>query len=401
VKKLFALPALLLTLTQLVHAQKFTPGYYVTTSGDTVKANLVVRKKNRHIRGLATHDGKLLKPADLSAAGIGRVNYVVRALSIDKSPKAGNVTDTMLLEVMSREKISLLFSVDEYDKNHFFIEDENGAITELGLRVFDQGDGITFQELPVYKDKLKSLFPACRDLTGEIDKTGYTKNDIHSIFEKLYECKYGAAPKMEITKDVVNDFGIIAGVSSTDVTLKERAGAPSSVAPDLVFDKSNDLTGGFFMESRFAKLGKQFSLRNELTHRKYDETSKDYYQGKGQTSLFGSIAASYVKYTILARLAISQNTMRPFVSAGLSPSLLIGSSNRLLTITNGAPQIQPLLNKVKSFEVGYFFGAGLIYNRFSIEARVERSTGLNPENLKTSVGTLYIMVSFKLWESYY
>lgn len=394
------LSILFLAAASVATAQKFIEGYYVKISGDTVKTDVFLRKKNGHILGLLSKDGQLFGVRDLKAAGVGKANYVVKAVEIDKSPKAKTEYDTMFLEILSREKISLLYSVDENDKSHFFIEDEVGTMIELVLHILDQGDGVTFQELPVYKATLKAMFANCKDLTADIDKTHYSKNSIRSIFGKLYECTYGTPPGIQATKSVVNDFGLTAGVSSTSLKFENPSGG-TAFAPRLMFDKSNDITGGIFMESKFPRMGKAFSLRNEITHRKYDASSDDYYNGVGQTSLFGSVKASYVKYSISGRMAISQHELKPFAAVGLSPAWLLSSGSKALVIVNGATHSEQLLGKVKSFEFGYFFGAGLMYNSFTFEARVEQSTGLNPETCKSKVNTVYVMLSYRLWEGDY
>src|SRR5690242_10899849 len=105
--------------TNVVVAQKFTPGYYVRNSGDTVHTNLFLRKKKGDILGVLSEGGRLVGPRDIIAASVGNVNYVVKIVSIDKTPKISRpVADTVFLEVMSREKISLLYSIDENDKAH-------------------------------------------------------------------------------------------------------------------------------------------------------------------------------------------------------------------------------------------------------------------------------------------
>jgi hypothetical protein len=303
----------------------------------------------------------------------------------------------MFLEVMSREKISLLYAIDEYEKSHYFIEDENGTITELGLRILDKGDGLTFQELPTYKQTLKSLFPGC--LANEIDATRYTKNAIYSLYSDLYHCKYGSAPKMQSSKQVTTDFGVTAGVSITSLTFIEANGG--SLAPHLDFDQSTDFTGGLFAETKFARTGGLFSIRNELTHRKYDASSNDYYNGQGQTRLFGSVAANYIKYSLLLRATLSHKTLKPFINIGLSPSFLITSSSGTTTITGSSIQNGVLLGKVDALDFGFSAGAGLIYNSFGIEARYEQSTGLNPEFCNSKVNTLYVMLSYRLLEGEY
>jgi hypothetical protein len=387
---------LFIAATNLVFAQKFTPGYYVRNSGDTVHANLFLRTKKGHILGILSESGRLTSAREISAARVGNVTYVVKVVSIDKSPKVASATDTVFLEVMSREKMSLLYSIDENDKAHYFIEDENGTTEELGLRILDRGDGITFQELTTYKDKLKSLFPGCSMLYGDIDRTRYTKAGIQSTYEKLYECKYGAPPKTEPIKDVVSDYGLLIGISMTDLSFEDVGNG--NIASSVMWDRSIDITGGVFMETRFAKTGPAFSLRQELTHRRYRSSSTDYYKGQGQVHILGNVSASYIKYSLMARYAISQNKLKPFINAGVSPSVLLSSSSRAVISTGFTQGNDVLLGKTSIFEFGFFGSAGLLYENLSLEVRVEQSSGLNPKYYNSSVHTLYILLSYRLFQ---
>ena len=195
-------------------AQTFVPGYYVKTSGDTVKTNVFIKKKRGYVIGLLTKAGQSFGRNDIIAMGANTTGYVVRRVSVDMSPKGPVTTDTTFLEVMGREKIALLTMTDENDKEHFYIEDEDGSITELVLKILDRGDGVTFQDLPVYKQTLRQLFPGCNQLFPIVERTQYTRRSIRSTYQKLYECRYGNAPAMNSNREVVTDGGLMLGVSS-------------------------------------------------------------------------------------------------------------------------------------------------------------------------------------------
>lgn len=396
-RQFFILLISFIIMTNIVVAQKFTPGYYVRSSGDTVHTNLFIRKKKGDILGVMSEGGRLVGPREIIATRVGNTNYIVKVVSIDKTPKVAQpIVDTVLLEILSREKMSLLYSIDENDKAHFFVEDESGKTEELGLRILDRGDGITFQELTTYKDKLKSLFPGCTMLSGDIDRTRYTRQSILSIYQKLYECKYGAPPKAEPVQAVVSDYGLLLGLSVTDLSFEDVGNG--NLASSVMWDKSIDLTGGVFMETKFAKTGPAFLLRQELTHRKYNSSSTDYYKGQGQLHILGNVSASYLKYSVMARLAISQNKLKPFINAGVSPSFLLGSSSRAVITSGSTQSTDVLLGKTSRFDFGFFGGAGLLYENITIEARVEQSSGLNPQYYNSSVHTLYILLSYRLFQ---
>src|ERR1044071_2586097 len=126
-------------------------------------------------------------------------------------------------------------------------------------------------------------------------------------------------------KAMYTNFGITLGVSSTKVEFKDKNGSQST-ASGLSFDRSTDLAGGIFAEMKFAKAS-WFSIRHDLTHRKYEAESGDFYQGVGQTHAFGSVTASYIKYIVSFRAALSKTSVQPFITAGVSPSLLLSQSN--------------------------------------------------------------------------
>lgn len=189
-------------------------------------------------------------------------------------------------------------------------------------------------------------------------------------------------------------FGLTLGVSSTQLEFKDKSGSQST-ASALSFDRSTDLTAGLFAELKFAKV-KWLSIRNDITHRKYDAESGDYYNGVGATHAFGSVTASYLKYSLSFRAALSKTTLQPFLTAGVSPSLLLSQRNQFLIDYGVTQQRQPLLDKTKSFELGFYGGAGVNYDRFTAEVRVENSNGLRPSEMKSPVSSVYMMLSYRL-----
>jgi hypothetical protein len=197
-------------------------------------------------------------------------------------------------------------------------------------------------------------------------------------------------------KSMYTNWGITLGVSSTKLAFKDKGGAQST-ASGLSFDRSTDLTGGIFAEMKFMKAS-WFSIRHDLTHRKYDAESSDYYQGVGQTHAFGSVTASYIKYSLSFRAALTKTAVQPFITAGVSTSLLLSQSNNFLIDYGVTQQRQPLLTGVKSLELGFYGGAGVSYNRFAGEVRIEASNGLRPSDMKSPVSSVYIMLAYRLLE---
>jgi hypothetical protein len=195
-------------------------------------------------------------------------------------------------------------------------------------------------------------------------------------------------------KSIFINWGVVAGISSTKLQFHDRAGS-TSMAPQLSFDKSTNLTGGIFADVKFLKIT-WLSIHNELTHRSYDASSTDFYGGSGSTQAFGTVTAKYMKYNLAFRAALTDSNVKPFFSLGVSPAFLLSQSNSFVTNFSTTSTRQSLLGKCRSFEMGFFGAVGVLFNRIAIEARIEQSQGLKPENCKSSVNTLYILFSYKL-----
>lgn len=378
-------------------AQKFRPGYYITAAGDTVRKDISIQKKNQAIDKIVTPEGLFLAPKDVIGFGIEGVNYIVRSVSVDKSPDLGVVTNTVFLEVMIRAQMSLYTMIDENEKAHFYIENENG-IHELSVKLTRIQDLVQVQRLETYKGTLKGLFPTCSNLYPAIDKTVLSRRGMQAIFEKLYTCRYNEGPpKSKKEQDhAKTDFGILGGVSSTKLSFPGKN--KGSIVPSLDFkDRGQDPTLGLFLETRFSRAGR-FAARHELTYRQYDCTSEPDQSSPFATPILtGNVNVKYLKYAFLARVYFLKRYVRPFFDVGLSPAYATSIKHTLTR--DGGPNsgVSPLFtDKLSKFELGFFAGIGTSFKSFSFEFRYENSTGLRPEETHSNVHTMYFNLSYRL-----
>jgi len=382
-------------------AQKFVPGYYINPAGDTIKANLSIQKKNQSIDKVVTAEGLFLAPKDLLGFGLNDINYVVKSVSVDKSPDFGVVTDTVFLEIMNRSKMSLYTMIDENEKAHYYIENENGT-HELSIRLVRKPEMIQWQRIETYKSTLKGLFPACTGEFAAIDKTVLSRKGMQAIFNKLYTCRFGEEPaKMKKEKDdVETNFGVLAGVSITDMSFTGKKNITSLVHTLKFKNPSIDPTLGIFIETRFSRT-KMFAARHEFTYRQYVYQSEVFKPSPyAPNNIWGDLSVKYLKYSLVARIYLltPDTKLRPFVDFGPAPAYAISVKQSLTREGGSNAGVSPLfIDSISKFELGLFGGAGVIHKNFSFEIRYETSSGLHPKECNTKVQTVYANLSYRLF----
>jgi hypothetical protein len=400
---LMRLLLIVLVLATLVvfpaNAQKFKPGYYITVSGDTIKDDILLKKKKQQIISVDTKDGLSLKPEDLRGMGQEGVNYIVRSVTMDKSPQLGSVIDTVFLEIISRGNMSFFYTIDENDKAHFYIENESG-LWEVSVRLVAIENSVNPRRLETYIETLKILFPTCTDLFPAIEKTIFSKKGITSIYEKLYKCRYNEAPLANGAGkgETLTDFGVLAGMSMTNIHFFNKlsdvdTGPATNLVSNFNFKTSIDPTLGVFLDTKFGRT-KSFALRQELTFRRYNCKS-DYQVNQGPNHLLANVMINYLKYSLAGRLFFNKNTFRPFATLGVSPAYAVSMNQTLERTTGGNAGKEPLYKKVAEFEMGAFVGVGAMYSNFSFDARYEYSSGLLARS-NSKVNTLYLILSYTL-----
>ena len=384
---------LMMLIAVTAQGQKFKPGYYIESSGDTVKHDIAIQKKNGKIDKVVTPEGLFLAAKDLSGFGLDGVTYVVKSVSVDISPYGGVITDTLFLEVMNREKMSLSYTIDEHDKVHFYIENELG-LQELTVKIISNMELVTQTRVEVFRARLKAIFPTCTDLFPQIDRTVFGRKGIRSIYDKLYLCRYNEAPTFKETKsDKETVLGVLAGATSTSGDFPSVRG---SLVSFLTFHKSVDPTAGLFAETRISR-GSTFAMRHELTYYQYSFTSDPYKQTQFSANTFTAyISTKYVKYAFIARMYFLQGKFKPFINVAVSPAYALSVKHTMTTVGGPNGGVEPLFQRYARFEYGYIAGIGAMYDRFQGDVRYEWSSGLRARDADSKIVSAYIMLSYRL-----
>jgi hypothetical protein len=377
--------------------------YLISNSGDTLRGQIVPKKKKGAIRSIEFNNEKTFGPTGVREFSVNGAAYQGQIVSVDKSPKKDTkVIDTVFLEVLSRGEMNLLFYVDEFEKNHFFVA-RGSKVEELVLKIASQGDGVHFFYTAVYKDQLKSYFPKSVDLYGEIDKTPYTRKRMQSIFVKCYEREYGKESLTMIAKEekVDVDFGIIAGLAFSKINFDGHYSDGS--VPDIAninFKESITPSGGIFFDLKFPRSAHIFSLYNELQYKQLKTSGSFSERGLvngtvGTVTTNAYINEQFLKYNLLFKFRTSRKENTPFFNLGLANSFVVANGD-YKTFSNAPDGYKiDLTQDSKNFELGVLLGVGYLSRSFCFELRYERSPGINGEaNITSKTNSFYTMVSY-------
>jgi len=354
--------ALVVIVVSTTSAQKFTPGYYIPLYGDSIKKDLALKETKGYIQKLITPEGEYLAPGDIRGFGLNNIHYVVRNVG----------TDTLFLEVMNRGKMALYYRMDQNQKDHFYIENENGT-----------------QELTEKLNVLKENFPTCKDLFKAIDRTKLNRKDVQSIYERLYQCKYNeaAARVKKPEKPFITDIGAYGGVMSTEQSFVylTKGTADAALLARMTFPKKSISPDfGFYLERKFNPR-RTFGVRHELSYHHYSQTSDPWRPSQYATNIYvATVGATYLKYTLGVRqYLIPKSNIRPFISGGVIPMLALSQTHDLAETEPSGMTHRNIFKKVKKATVSYMLGAGVWYKDYALEFRYEPLKGFSDETQGT------------------
>lgn len=311
--------------------------------------------------------------------------------------------DTLFLQLVVNGDKSLYYYRDQVD--HFYIRNNN-AITLLQYKKHTadtKHSGSTglnaVRENRQYLAQLNNYFEDCSTNQKSLQKTKYTLNSLLSSFKAYYSCK-SSVPEFEIKNEKPkSDFGIIAGVSRTNISVKNADGA---IIGKVNYSTSTDVTGGLFFDLTLPRNRSRLSINNELMYTSYESTGM-WRSGSNDmnynTETF-TIGYSYLKLNNMFRYKIYQGGLTIFANAGFSNGFAISEKNEVVVFQkSGATETSttyPAHPSTKKHEFGLLIGAGLRKNKLSLELRGEKTNGsFVANNVKLSTRRYSALLSYR------
>jgi len=182
--------ACLIVLSMSLKAQTdFQPGYYITYQSDTVFGEIDKRSDMRNCRictfRLAV-GGEIIsiEPGDISAyrfSGGGKY-YISKEVNIQ------DTAQTVFLEYLVNG-ISNLYYYRGQGMERYFIESEDGRITELSNDIFKFNvDGVDYKRTTnLYVGQMRASFEDCPEIQSKLDKARFSHKSLMQLTSEYHD----------------------------------------------------------------------------------------------------------------------------------------------------------------------------------------------------------------------
>lgn len=240
-----------LCLWQTVNAsEKFSQGYVITLTNDTLKGYIQQYKVNLFAKCRFKKEiNETVK--EYSPGQIHSFRFIKDGkFFVSKNAPTDDGSKILFLEFLVKGGASMYYYKDDMD--HFYLETAKNGMVELSQRpqIVTRADGVTQYRQNIYTGKLKSIMADCPDLFPEIDKSYLSHSDMIKITkeynDRVCTSEHCVVFEQKI-KHIKFDFSIVGGVAlnhfkycsvSTDSKISPQIGCRLSVA-NLFF--SNEL----------------------------------------------------------------------------------------------------------------------------------------------------------------
>jgi hypothetical protein len=366
-----------------------------------------------------------LRPATVSEIRIDSGDYYIRAIvhidmiysmstNINKvySTDSSNI-DTVFFRVLVQGPLELYLYTDINSKDHFFIKDFANSYTEL----IDKNVPIQYLHLESsldylvhisnFKEQLRVLMKDCPSVASKIPSIDFKEQQLIKLFLAYANCIKEEIRYLTPVKSATTKFAVVAGVSITKI---QFIGQEISTAVHLSsylhlssFPVSTDPVIGLSAVIPLNRTNDKLNFNSSLLWWGYD--TKSNYTNEYQNEYFVHFKTDYVKIVLGPSIKFNVGRLKLFGSIGLIGMCLVNIVNER-HVEYGPSTAQPTLPTAADgvafyhpayADAGFYGSMGLLFSRFSLEARYNRSKGIaTGTDLKTPVTSLEFLLSYNL-----
>lgn len=403
---------------QIASAQEnYKPGYIIKNNSDTIigfvdnrdwSRNPDVVKFTTNIENYPT----FFRPIDLIEFGVEDEIYVSGVVNVAMSPmQMGELEDNpqiqtkierAFLQTIFKGEKSLYYYISALGVKNFYIKQDTAfdlLMYKKYLRKVPHDNKTFVMENKMYVGQLTLYFADCENINKKLENALYNKSSLIKAFQYYYECVSSDVYFQTKTRKLKFEFGVLAGPSIT--TLKFGSDAfPYLVNAD--YNSSINFTTGLFFDLILPVSQGKWSINNEILFSSYkvkgtytEYVHEDYYSIRDS-----EIGHSYLKINTLVRFKYPVGSSFLFLNGGMSNGLSISETNNMRTESKFHSEeklVEGLaLDDVRKYEIGLIAGAGVKYNRFSLELRFEAGNGMSEYlALKSSAKRYTLLLGYK------
>jgi len=412
----FGFLVLVILSIQVSYSQEnYVPGYIIKPNNDKTTGYIDYRNWEKNpsvVRFKTTIDRKptSFKPLDIVEFGTQDEIYVsgivdteitkLNTTQLDHSPKLRIQVDTTFLQSIFRGKKELYYYKNSNGRKNFYIQRDGKFDLLIYKKYFKFQDG---QKIILknnkYLGQLAFYLKDCPVIKSKIGNTSYSGTSISKLFKDYSQCSPSVISFQKKAEKIKIEIGVLIGGSSTSLTF---------TAPDFYtylentdYNQSTNFTAGLFFDLVFPGAQRKWSLNNEFLYTSYnfDGTYEDFRNATYSAITMTEIGYSYLKLNSLVRYKYPIGKAHVFLNAGISNGFVISETNYQKTVETFSGMERPsegLAFITRKYEQGFILGAGMKFNKFSVEVRAEKGNGASKNvNIASKSNSYYFLLGYK------
>jgi len=316
------------SVTSLKAEDKYSSGFIITNSNDTVRGFLQASNNNAYAKCYFKKDlaDKAVEylPGNILAYRFddGGRFYISKEAPLESGNKM------FFLEYLIKGKARVYFMRDDMD--HYFMETDNKKILELSEqpKLIKLENGITYYKEAQYKGRLKYMLSDCPEILSEIDHSSLKPASMINL-AKDYHNRVCNSEQCTIyerkIKPVKVQISIVGGVAFSKFEIEQ---SHTNTSMEGLIGCKFEFENLFFSSKRSTiQLGLIF--QNYSNYTMYDENNVNTIQ----YALKSNLNTVAVRIPIIYKYTFSLQKIRPYIGAGLTNAFVI-SSNTDFSIFN-------------------------------------------------------------------
>jgi len=356
-KKLLSCIILLIS-TYVAGQDKFSPGFYLTHTKDTVKGFIQHRNNyNSQFIFRATKDDKSQRKVSNEVFAFGffdgaKYTKLGNPLTEQKEPVFGEVLgqgeEINLVRYQGR-----LIVYNDPDKQ--FLLEKKGKNPDEVRRNYQKNVGV-----------FNRIFLGCDSVKEKAAKISPNSTTLLSLLEDYHICKNSNFTNLTTYKNVVFKFGFFVGVSSpVSLNFRNSTSGKFSYLSRTKFSNSTSLMLGV-INIFYSNVSPSISFQQEITYSRFSSAGSsylNYFAGGYDITEISSTNFTHAEigYKFGSRISIRSNKINPFIAAGFCANIPTGFKGgaTITTQINSASETRNDFPALNSLNAGFWGSLGL------------------------------------------
>lgn len=407
--KKFVLASLVLC-SSIAYAQHLTEGYVVKTSGDTIRGFLNERFDWSKADAIEIANSPTGTPSKVRIDSVDQFYvkysnsfYLRRKLELDKkptdlaslerTPARKFETEIIFIRQLARGRVNLFDYTD--DKPHYFIQKDNGEISELAYVRYAAVSGTKIVEMPYFVAILQTVLSDC-DKVGKVSSL-YQAKPLKRVVEQYNSCFTTESVVTANTKGSTQlQFFAGGGLNFQDFAGSDKSTALGIDAQDADFSSSTTFVAGvsvYFMPVRPSRFNSGFQIQYMNTG-----TSNASYQFLNLSKKEFTMAFSMITVAPSFKFHfIDKGSWKTYVRLTPGAQILLSSkADYVYTDITQNTTITGKFLEFSKFSLGGSAAVGTTYNRLSIEVMYSYNIAARAGAGNATISTIGATVGYRV-----